>query len=102
MSSRLEQRLKKLETKLAQACGDQEEASGVPELTRTDTEWADSVGGFLWWPKGAHRDQWPRFPSSAGQGDGALRAWHQAAEQAYQQGHRDYHVGLRPFAMEVW
>jgi hypothetical protein len=99
MSSRFEHRLKKLETKLAQACANQAE---VPELTRTDTEWADWVGDLLWWPKGAHLDHWPRFSSSAGQRDGPLRAWHQAAEQAFQQGQRDYHADLRPVSMEVW
>jgi hypothetical protein len=100
-NSSMKARLKKLETQL-----DRQrrilEASRVPELERSDEEWADWVGDFLWWPKGAEMAHWPRFSNSATPTNEPLRAWYQAAEQAFQQGHRDYHVGLRPFAMAVW
>jgi hypothetical protein len=90
------QRLKKLEINSGRL---KQSEVNVPEIERTDEEWADWIGDYLWWPKGANMDKYPR---SAPPPAGPLRAWHEAVERARQEGHRDYHVGLRPDAMEVW
>jgi hypothetical protein len=101
---RLAQRIKKLEGTLGRW---KEPSVKAPEIERTDEEWADWIGDFLWWPKGADMDHWPGYFASAGQAsaehsDNPLAAWRQAARLAWQQGHRDYHVGLRPYALAVW
>jgi len=94
----LAQRLKKLESTIGPW---KQPVAEAPEVERTDEEWADSIGDFLWWPKGADMDYPPRSPDSFPR-DGPLRAWYEAAELARQEGHRDYHIGLRPYAMAVW
>ena len=96
---RLAQRLNRLERTLGRL---NETVVEVREVERTDEQWADWMGDFLWWPKGADMDRWPRTSSFAAMHDGPLRAWHEAAEMARQEGYRDYHVGLRPAAMAVW
>jgi hypothetical protein len=96
----LEQRIKKLESSLNRR---QQLVADETEIERTDEEWADWMGDFLWWPKGADMDRRPGyFASDYGHSAGPLGAWQDAARLAWQQGHTDYHVGLRPYALAVW
>ena len=79
--------------------------SGVSESIASsellsDEEEADRTGEFLWVGFAINkRHQRPRghLPSPSA----AQRAWDQEAEAAWAGGHREYYVGLRPFAMAV-
>jgi hypothetical protein len=72
------------------------------EPTLSDEEKVDRTDKFLW--SGFDIDK--RYPRPRGPMpppyDPLLRAWHDASEAAWQAGHREYHAGLRPFAMAVW
>jgi hypothetical protein len=83
----IKQRLEKLEAKLGRVA-----PTNMPERTLTDEEEADQMGAFLWFA----------VDSGKGAPNSILRAWHEAAESARQQGHTEYHVGLRPQAMAYW
>jgi hypothetical protein len=67
----------------------------------SDDEEADRIGEFLWFGFAIvkrHKRPRPGSPSRSP----AQRAWDEAAEEAWAYGHREYHVGLRPFAVAVW
>ena len=98
---RLAQRLKMLEKTMGSL---KQTPSEAPEIELTDEERADKVGEFLWLQKAISKEYPPRYPSSvppAPPGD-PMHAWNEAAELAWQQGHRDYHSGLRSYAMPIW
>ena len=96
----LAQRIKKLESTLGLS---KRPVADDAEIELTDEEWADWMGDFLWWPKGADLDRWPGyFASTATHCDGPLGAWQEATLSAWREGHTDYHVGLRPYALAVW
>jgi hypothetical protein len=96
---RFAQRLEKLEKTIGRL---QQPDRDAPEKERSDEEEADRMGAFLWGPPGDYMDKYPpRSPTSVPPA-GPLRAWHEAAELARQEGHREYHTGLRPYAMAVW
>jgi hypothetical protein len=99
---RLAQRLKKLEETVSRLRQIRFEAA--PEIERTDEERADMIGGYLWIKVAVSKEYPPTYPGSGTYAppDDFLRAWQTAAESAWQQGYRAYHVGLRPYAMAVW
>jgi hypothetical protein len=72
----------------------------VSAVRLSDEEEADRSGEFLW--AGFAIDKQYRQPCGRSSSLSATRrAWDEAAEAAWAGGHRDYHVGLRPFAMAV-
>jgi hypothetical protein len=95
---RIRNRLARLERIFLDEAPVAEEYSETP---RSDEEEADRTGEFLWVGFAIDKrypSRWGRSPSNTA----AQRAWDEAAEAAWVAGHREYHVGLRPFAMAVW
>jgi hypothetical protein len=91
------QRLKKLENALGRL---PPPLSKELQKERTDEEEADILGaGFLWPQDEQQADYYKSDDSPLGT---AMCAWHAAAAAARRQGHTEYHLGLRPFAMAVW
>jgi hypothetical protein len=77
------------------------EASMDLDPPLSDEEEADRTGEFLW----AGFDLDKRYPPRWGllqSPSAAQRAWHEVAEAAWAADIREYHVGLRPFALAVW
>ena len=83
----IKQRLKKLEAKLGRRAPTEPPA---PELT--DEEEADQMAAHLWMATDWGKDSV----------DPINRAWYEAAQAARQQGHTEYHIGLRPEALAFW
>ena len=83
----IKQRLKHLEAKLARVT-----PTAAPARAWTDEEGADQMGAFLWLADNRGKDS----------SDPILLAWYAAAQAARQQGHTQYHSGLRAEAMAYW
>jgi len=98
---RLTQRLKKLEKTIGRSKQAQIE---VPQRERTEEEEADEIGELLWFQTVMSKNYPPMYASSTPTcfSTGPMHAWNEAAELAWQAGHREYQIGLRPFAMAIW
>jgi hypothetical protein len=88
------QRLKKLENILARLPKPESE---VVEKELTDEEEADALGVRSF----QDEDKAEYFQSDSPYHT-ATRNWYAAVAAARREGHTEYHVGLRPFAMAMW
>jgi hypothetical protein len=95
---RLTQRLTKLEKTIGRLKQPQNE---VPQKEPTEEEEADAVGELLWFNT-VRSKNYPPSSSSCYPTTHILYAWNEAADLAWQEGHREYHIELRPFAMAIW
>jgi hypothetical protein len=96
-------RLRKLERVVSLLQPAPEAPVGEP----TEDERADDVGRLLWLQTLVSKEYGSRYPEAASRAptfptNERMHAWREAAELAWQQGHREYQSGLRPFAMAVW
>jgi hypothetical protein len=72
---------------------------GEPEIECRDDQCADEIGMDFWRKEMEGESQYLPIDENF---NTAMVAWYQATKAARQQGHTEYHVGLRPYAMPIW